>query len=700
MRRITYLLGLCVLPCLLGGEELSVPSCQLYDRNGVPIRGLLSAAHTYYQPVTLDQLSPWLITATVAAEDKRFYAHNGVDVLAVVRAVWQNATGGEIVSGASTITQQLARTVAPRPKTWWGKTQEAARAVRLETQLTKEEILEQYFNRLEFGNLTQGVQAASRFYFSTEAADLSVSQAAFLAGLIKSPTYYNPLKHPARALKRRNYVLLQMYKNGFVDDKTYEQALAEEIVLRTQARPFAAPHWVAFVRPYLPAGVSEVHTTLDRALQEQVEQLVKTHLAQLADRHVTNAAVVVLENATGGILAYVGSADFNDAQRSGQVDGVRALRQPGSALKPFVYGAGFAQGKLTPATLLDDSDTFFEGGFRPRNYDENFHGAVTVRQALACSYNIPAVKAAEQIGVENILHLLHRAGISSLQKPAGFYGLGLALGNGEVRLLELAGAYAVLARGGVSTPLLLATRPRITLPGKVSRVFDEKTAYLLTDILKDNQARAAAFGLNSPLFVPFEMAAKTGTSKDYKDNWAIGYTPRWTIGVWVGNFDATPMQKVSGVTGAGPILHDVALYMQAHYPSVPFTPPAGLHRTVVCNQTGLLAGPRCAHTHEEVFDEKNRPVPCNGQHQTDVKEVRIISPQAGDKFMIDPAVTRESQQLKLAARCAQQACSWTVDGKPVPGDMCQTWWPLAPGRHTVAVQCAGQSAQTAMEVLE
>lgn len=699
MRRWTALF-LLLLPCLCGGEEVLTPSKIFYDRSGLPLRELLSENHTYYEPVALDKISPWLMSAVIAAEDKRFYTHSGVDVAAVLRAAWQNARGGEVVSGASTLTQQLARAISPRPKTLWGKTQEAFSAVRLEQNYTKEEILEQYFNRLEFGNLTQGVQAASRFYLGVEAADVSLAQAAFLAGLLKSPTYYNPVQHFARALQRQQYVLEQMHQSGVIDDELYELARTEKIILRANKRPFYAPHFTQFVAPLVPADSTAVTTTLDRELQTHVEEIIKNNLARLADSNVTNAAVVVLDNATGGMLAYAGSADFNDKKHSGQVDGVRALRQPGSALKPFVYGLAFNKGKLTPASLLADTDTFFEGGFRPRNYDENFHGLVSARAALACSYNIPAVKAAETVGAPALLDLLHQLGFSSLSKTADFYGLGLSLGNGEVRLLELANAYATLARGGLFKPLQLATQPEVKLPGHPVRVLDEKTAYLITDILKDNHARAAAFGLNSPLFVPFEMAAKTGTSKDYKDNFALGYTPRWTVGVWVGNFDASPMQKVSGITGAGPILHDVAVAVEARYASPGFTQPKGVKQAAVCNETGLLAGPKCTHTHEEVFDEKHLPARCDGKHKTIVPNVQITSPTDGDIFYVDPSTPRAAQQLKLAADCAQNVCQWQLDGKALPSTACQTWWPLAGGKHTLAVTCGVQTDQLSFEVVE
>ncbi len=699
MRRFRLGWGILILLHGIGAAESLTPSKQLYDRNGLLLHSALSAQHTYYQPVSLAQISPWLIGAVVAVEDKRFYTHPGVDVQALLRAFWQNAQEGKVVSGASTITQQLARAISPRSKTWWGKTKEAAHALRLEQTYTKEEILEQYFNVLEFGNLTQGVQAASQFYFQSDAADLSLSEAAFLAGLLKSPTYYNPVKHFDRALKRRNLVLEKMHQNGFIDQELYQLALEEKIQLRLQPRPFEAPHFARLLLTQTDGPITDVYTTLDLPLQQFVEQTIKNQLALLADHHVTNAAVVVLDNASGEVLAYAGSADFHD-KSGGQVDGARALRQPGSALKPFVYGLAFQEGKMTPASLLADEDTFFEGGFRPRNYDETFHGLISAREALACSYNIPAVKAADMVGTSALLDLLRQAGFASLGKPADFYGLGLALGNGEVRLLELANAYALLARGGVFKPVKLARTPEVKLPGHTSPVLTPQTAYLITDILADNHARAAAFGLNSALQVPFEMAAKTGTSKDYKDNFAIGYTPRWTVGVWVGNFDASSMQKVSGVTGAGPILHDVALYLNEKFPSPAFTLTPGVVHQKVCADSGLLAGPSCTHTREEVFDKKHVPARCNGQHIKQIQAVKIVSPVAGDIFYVDPSFPRQSQQVKLEAVCQAPVCHWQIDGKALADTSCQTWWPLAGGKHTVQVTCNAQTEQLSFQVVQ
>ncbi len=682
-----------------GGEKTFHPSRQFYDRHGVMLRGLLSSNKTHAIEVPLQEISPWLIAAAVAAEDKRFFAHSGVDTAAVLRALWQNTKEGSVVSGASTITQQLVRTLEPRPKNLWGKITEAGQALLTERQQTKEEILEQYFNRVELGNLNQGVEAASRFYFNRSSGMLSPSQAAFLVGLIKSPTYYNPLKHFARALQRRDYVLKRMQEEGMIDEELYQLALNEKITLEKSSRPFAAPHFLTFALPFLPAQETFVYTTLDQELQNFVQTTVKTQIDRLTQENVTNAAVVIIDNLSGAILSYVGSADFRDKKNQGQVDGVRALRQPGSALKPFVYGLGFETGKFTPSTLIEDKDTFFDDGFRPRNYDDSFHGWVSVRSALGNSYNIPAVKATEKVGVENLLAWLHKAGLSSLNKNADFYGLGLALGNGEVRLLELTNVYASLARLGEWKPLRLAQQPAVFMPGHPVRLLSPQTAYLITDILKDNQARTEAFGLNSPLSLPFEFAAKTGTSKDYKDNWAIGYTSRWTIGVWTGNFNATSMQKVSGITGAGPILHEVALFMQQKYPSAPFEIPSNVVRHSVCADSGLLAGKTCTHRREEVFNAAYVPEVCDGKHQNTEGQMRIVSPTQGDIYKIDPAVIRASQQLKIEAVCPSSQCVWKLNGKKLPQTACRFFWPLSVGKYQLSVSCNAQTQQVSFEVL-
>lgn len=703
MKKLACLLMvLMLLPRPVGGEEVSLaPSLQIYDRYGVPVRGYLSANQTYYRPVPLAQISPWLVLAAVAAEDKRFFVHSGVDYKAVLRAAWQNALAGEVVSGASTITQQLARVIEPRPRTLWGKAKEAWNALMLERGKTKEEILEEYFNLLEFGNLTQGAQAAANYYFGCSAAELSVAQAATLAGMIQSPVRFDPSKHPQAAKKRRNAVLKLMKENGFIDDNVYQTALKEPLTVQPVVRPFSAPHFTRYLSSLLPPDTADVYSTLDARLQTRAGEIIQNQLAKLQSENVTNAAAVVLDNQTGGVLAYVGSADFYDREHSGQVDGVRALRQPGSALKPFVYALGFEK-DFYPSVLIKDEDTFFAGGYRPRNYDGSFHGFVSAREALACSYNIPVVKVAEAVGVSNLLAALHGLGFDSLSRQADFYGLGLSLGAGEVRLLELANAYATLARGGLKKPVLLAQTPVVSGPGAPKRVFSEQVAFLVTDILADNSARAAAFGLNSPLNVPFDMAAKTGTSKDYRDNFAIGFTPRWTIAVWAGNFDGSPMRRVSGVSGAAPILHDLAVYMQQLYPSPSFKRPEGVSSVTVCAQSGLPAGKNCTHTRVDYFLEgRVPPQKCDGKHQAkEGEKVKIISPSHKDVFKLDPSVPPASQQLHFQSSAPQgSACSWSLNGKKLPGRAASTWWPLQAGKFNLQVDCPGGRDSITFEVL-
>lgn len=699
---VRLLFCVLLLPCLLSGEEASlVPSSQLYDRYGVPIRSFLSENQTYYRPVDLGQISPWMVLAAVSMEDKRFFSHAGVDFKAVARAAWQNVKAFGVVSGASTITQQLVRSREPRSKDIWGKASEMWDAFWLERDISKEEILEEYFNRLEFGNLTQGVEAAANYYFNTSAAQLSLSQAAFLAGMIKSPSKYNPQRNFNAVLKRRNAVLKSMLSNEFITREHYEIALNEAITLQYAARPFSAPHFARYVYGRLSDTEPDVYTTLDKDLQLYSERVVKQHLSNLKENNVTNAAVLVLDNQTGAVLAYVGSADFYNTKNSGEVDGVRARRQPGSALKPFVYAMGLERG-ITPATIISDEDTFFEGGFRPRNYDESFHGPVSVRQALACSYNVPAVKVAEQIGTIQMLSTLRSLGMRSLSREADFYGLGLSLGNGEVNLLELTNAYAALARGGMYKPVVFTSKPGLTEGENPHRVFKEEAAYLIADILADNSARSAAFGLNSPLTLPFPLAAKTGTSKDYKDNFTVGYTPRWTIGVWVGNFDASPMEKVSGISGAAPIMRDVALYLQQKYPSPAFTKPDAVVSAPVCIVSGQLAGSHCAHVREEVFIKDKMPQEvCSGTHETfSNNELQIIVPQAGDVYYFDPAFPPASQQLKFSAVPSEsKGLVWKLNGERLPGETSVIWWRIKPGNYILECSYQGHVKKVSFKVL-
>ncbi|MGD8394149.1 MAG: penicillin-binding protein 1C [Candidatus Eiseniibacteriota bacterium] len=593
-------------------------------------------------PVSLDDVPPIAIEALIAAEDRRFRDHPGIDVRAVARAAWQNLRHGAVTSGASTITMQVARLLRPARRagrrSLTDKLAEAALALRLEHRLQKRRILELWLALAPFGNRTRGIEAAARLYFGKRAGDLTAAEATFLVGLPQGPGHLDPFRHPERARARHRRVLGAMVACGALDATDRDRLLALPLRLEDPRRSFRAPHLVEQVLRDLDGATAaaasarpvEVRTTLDPELQATIEGLVRAHLARLESCNVHNAAVLVVENAAGRVLAHVGSADFWDARIDGQVDGTRMLRQPGSALKPFTYALALASRRHTPATILADLDDDLpglRGALVPVNYDGEHHGPVPLRQALASSYNIPPVRLVRELGVERLLRALGAAGFESLDRTAEHYGSGLTLGNGEVRLSELVRAYAGLARGG-SLPELRRIAWLRTAAGDTVRAtpgtarpmgIEPAVAHLITDILSDPVARAPAFGRDGPLELPFPCAVKTGTTKDYRDNWAIGYTPRHTVGVWVGNFDGTPMRRVSGVSGAGPLFHAVMTLLGS---GGEFERPPGIETHTVCAASGALPGPWCPGRRSEQFLAGTVPVETCSVHQMIALDVR------------------------------------------------------------------------------
>ncbi len=605
-------------------------SLRIVDRHGMLLREVLSEAEGRGRWCSLTEISPNLINAVIAAEDARFYSHPGVDVLAVLRAAWQNMRASRVVSGGSTLTMQVIRSVYPFRRSLLGKIREAWFALRLERMMTKDEILTHYLNRVPFGNQTFGVDAAARLYFGKPPAQLSVAEAAFLAAIPNSPARNDPYSRFDRVRARQLYVLKRMQLTGYISEDERERAEQETMVLVPRSATFKAPHFTTMLLQRLPAGergrLEEVSTTLDYPLQKTAEAMVQAHLRRLRKHNVTNAAVVIIANKEHELRVLVGSRDFFDSTTNGQVNGALALRQPGSTLKPFTYGLAVEHG-MTAADLLADIPRLngdSDVDFLPENYDRRFHGPVRMRVALACSYNVPAVRLVERFGEEFLLRTLHAAGFVSLNKPASFYGVGLTLGNGEVTLLELANAYSALANGGMYVPLKMIDSVRMVgqtmrSPARLqsllaigkqdsSVVFSPEVVSILTDILSDANARAAAFGAHSSLNLPFPCAAKTGTSKDYRDNWTVGYTKRFTVGVWVGNFTAEPMKLVSGITGAAPLFRDLMLYLhRADDPELAFARPAGITTQRICPRSGMKPGKHCPGEVEEVFLAGSEP---------------------------------------------------------------------------------------------
>lgn len=598
-----------------------VASVRIADRQGGLLRELLSREDGRGIALAPADIPPHVRAAFVSAEDKGFWSHLGVSPSAIVRAARQNLEAGRVVAGGSTLTQQLARNLVPRRRTLAGKAMEALWALRLEAHLSKEALLTQYLNRIPFGNNTFGIEAASELYFGRRTRHLSVAQAAALAALPRGPTAYDPYRRPERLRQRQRWVLSRMVATSALTAEEAAAAEAEPLDLQVRDRAFRAPHFVQHVARHLERwGLSqavEVETTLDLELQSALENIVREEISRLGDRRVGSGAAIVVDNATAEVLAYVGSADFFDTLHQGQNDGIQMLRQPGSALKPFVYAEAFRDG-LTPATVVPDLEAHLPGAngvYAPKNYDRRLHGPVRVREALANSYNVPAVKVADSLGTERVLRTLRRAGFGSLDQGAGFYGVGIVLGNGEVSLFEAATAYAGLARGGVMVPLRVLRSARDaegkTLPlpkqERPRRFADARSVALVTDVLADSSARAQAFGLDNALRLPFPAAAKTGTSKGYSDNWTVGFTAERTVAVWAGNFDGTPMVQVSGITGAGPIFRRALSRAMTGMKPAPLFGAAGLERVAICPLSGERPGPSCPARMEEVFAPGTAP---------------------------------------------------------------------------------------------
>lgn len=581
------------------------------DRRGRALGQVRGEDYRLAVPVTIAQVPEQLKNAVIAAEDARFYRHRGVDPIAIGRAVWQLARQRRIVSGASTITQQLARSVVARPRTLFGKWREVVVSLRIESEYDKAAILEAYLNYVPFAPTTRGIVAAADDYLGKPLKSISIAEACALAALPRGPARYHPRRHEERLLERRNRIVERMWTQGYIDADTARQARLEPMTVREGRGTARAPHFTrALAQGRLDqsahryAGASVVQTTLDRELQTEVEKLVRDAQVGLAEQGASAAAVAVVENETAGLLSYVGSIDFSDVSSLGQNDGCLALRQPGSALKPFVYAAGIEWSGMGPTTPLFDVQTEFDtpnGAFSPKNYDGRFHGLVLLRDALGASLNVPAVAVAQRVGVERLLSLLHGLGFQSLREPAAHYGLALALGDGEVRLLELALAYATLARYGVHRPLRVATHwsdksgVRHELPEQPgTRVFSESTAWQVLEILADDMARIASFGRHGTLEMPFVAAVKTGTSSNHRDNWAVAVTHEVTAAVWVGNFDGRPLAHgVSGVVGAAPLLRAVLLAAMRGRPGAALFPAERLLARRICKNSGQRPGPDC-----------------------------------------------------------------------------------------------------------
>lgn len=638
--------------------------------------------------VPFERIPAMLKDATIAVEDAGFYDHPGVDVRGIIRALWLNARHQQIVSGGSTITQQLVRSILlprnpsgeplPIEQRYEHKLREAILAYRVNQEYSKDQILGLYLNEVYYGARAYGVEAAAQVYFGRHVWELSDGEATLLAGLPQSPARINPLVDFEAARARQQVTLDLMVKYGYLTPARAEAIWNEPITLASPATAIVAPHFVYYVRDLLEQrygsetlyrGGLRVTTSLDLHWQAEAQRIALERIDELRPRNAHNAAVVMLAP-DGRLLAMVGSIDYNNPVIDGEVNVALARRQPGSALKPIVYAAALQRG-WTPATVIWDVPTrFMSGGvaYEPRNYDNGWHGPQRLRMALANSLNIPAVKALEFVGVEDFVQLAAQMGISTFDDPTR-YGLSMALGSGEVRLLDLTAAYNTFRnRGYYRRPvaILKVTNNR----GEVLERWQPETgrqtlgprgeaiAYLITDMLSDTPARWYMFGRGNVMELPDgrPAAVKTGTSNDWRDSWAVGYTPDVTVGAWVGNNDNVPMEEIAGANGAGLIWRDVMVAYHTDRPPQPFAQPAQIVAQTICADTGGLVSDACPRPQTELFLAGSAPTQADVTHRT----LRVGRLDDGSLCLAAGHTPRDTTRLETFAVYPPAFREWAV----------------------------------------
>ena len=698
---------------LIEQQQDQFQTVRLYDRTGTQLLYESVDPRPFggdRRFVAMDKMSPYVWEAAVALEDRNFFENPGINVRGLLRAFASNLQGGA-VQGGSSITQQLIKNVFIAPEeraqqSYARKIKEVILSLEVTRRFPKEKLLEWYLNYNFYGNLAYGVEAASQVYFGKSARDLNLAEAAMLAAIPQYPAL-NPIDNPEDAKRRQGVTLQSMVEAGYISQTEADAAFQQELELRKSVAErfdvLTAPHFALYVLDQLKKDYNTdedpfyiwrkgltVYTTLDVELQKYAEQVAREQVQILkeTDKNASNAGVVAIKNDTGEILAMVGSLDYNNNEIDGQVNMATSERQPGSSFKPYVYLTALQEG-MTPATMVLDVATAFpqaDGTFyRPENYDRQYHGPVSLRNALSRSYNIPAIKVMEQVGVADALRTAHRMGINGLNRGLNFYGLSLVLGGGEVSLLDHTFAYTVFANSGnmVGEPVRpdeLQSGYRTLEPVSVlqvrdsegnllkkyeapnaERVFSAEVAYLMQNIMSDDVARAPAFGANTALTLPDrKVAAKTGTTNGFKDNWTMGYTPQLTVGVWVGNTDNESMQNVTGLSGAAPIWNAVMRKYHEGLPAQWYDAPPGIVQRAVCQPSGLLPTDQCQEQRAEIFVAGTEPT---------------ISDNVWQEFEIDretgllagPTTPPERIEKRVYEILPQEAADWVRDnGIPQP----------------------------------
>jgi len=622
-------------------------------RNGTPLRLFLAPDDAWRFPVRLSAVSPILPRLILAAEDKRFYHHPGVDPLALFRAAAANLRAGRVVSGGSTLTMQLARLADPKPRTLAAKIKEALAALALERSLSKEALLERYCNMAPYGGNIVGVGAASMFYCGKTPDRLSLAEAALLTVLPRAPLALDPTKHPEKAKAARDRLLAAMARRGVITEAAAAQARRVPVPQRLYRPPFFAPQFCDLAREAAGA-VPRVDTTLDPETQKAATDILRGRKAWLAGQGIGAVAAVVLDPASHDVLAMVGSTDFFGDTRFGQINGATIRRSPGSSLKPFLYAYAMDQGLVFPQSQLLDIPTAF-GNYSPKNYDGHFRGRVTTEQALVTSLNVPAVRLLNTVGTSPFLELLRRGGLATLDQPAAHYGLSLVLGGGEVTLLDLANLYADLASGGEHRPpRLLRDAP----PVPAIRLFSPEACALVTEMLTKLERPDLPTSWERALAVP-AVAWKTGTSYGHRDAWAVGYSAGRVIGVWVGNMDGTPVSGISGAVYAGPILFELFRALEPHGSRLAAPPGLNIREIEVCAESRQLPGPDCPRrVTAKIIPGVTRLGPCP------VHRRLLVDAASGLALSGDCLATHAAKSVTVATYPAELVSWWRGVGIP------------------------------------
>lgn len=702
-------------------------SLSVVDRNGRLLwqAGTSTGEQRSWTPLV--ELAPVAVQASLASEDHRFFEHSGVDALGVLRAFWLNARALRFSYGASTITMQLVRLAEPQldTRSLRGKLRQALHAARLERAMSKPAILEQYLNRAYYGNGAFGLESAARLYFKSGAAYLSPGQAAFLAALPRAPRAYDPYLHRSRAERRQRHILSRMRRLGWLSGEAYQLALDAPLTLKRERTTARARHFIDHLLVTLPEELrrgGRLETTLDLALQEQLEVATRRHLDNVGSRGVSQAGVIVLDHRTGDILAMVGSGDYADREARGAVNVTTLPRRAGSTLKPFVYALALERGD-SPATLAYDVVLPGEAN-ETYTADVRQHGFARYREALAGSYNLAAVHTLEKVGVQTLVERLRLAGVSTLRAGDAAHGLDLAIGDAEIRLIEYAGAFAVFGnQGRAVTPRALVHVASST----AASVFSPAIAYQIFDILADPDARRPMFGRTAPLELGFPVALKTGTTRGYTDNLAFGTTREFTVGAWAGNFDGTPTEAVMAMQGAAPLVRAAFVSLAALYgnPTAPERPEELTFRDI-CPLSGERPGPDCPGRKRESFSERSalaldhgpacsfhvrRATPGSGRVRTGVAfpaelgpwaaahglldlnrdprlqtgPLTISYPPSGSIFQLDPHRPATAQVPPL--QTVPHNALFSINGVPA------SRFEPSPGRHVVRAQRGAERAE-------